>query len=117
MARAQNMALPGALLGGAWLLIGIQVIVGVALSGRYKPTLEAAHASVAALERTAGWGYIAAFHYWASAFTILALIAAILVMLLGGNVRQETKWLWWTAIALAGLVIAIQVTGNALPAS
>jgi len=111
------MALPGALLGGAWLLIGIQVIAGVALSGKYKPTLEAAHASVAALERTVGWGYVAAFHYWASAFTILALVAAVLAMLLGGNVRKEMKWLWWTAIALTGLVIAIQVTGNALPAS
>jgi quinol-cytochrome oxidoreductase complex cytochrome b subunit len=117
MAKAQNMALTGALLGGAWLLIGLQVIVGVALSGKYEPTLEAAHASVAAIERTSGWGYVAAFHYWGSAFTILALVAAIFAMLLGGNVRKETKWLWWTAIALAGLVIAIQVTGNALPAS
>lgn len=117
MAKVQNMALPGALLGGAWLLIGLQVIVGVALSGRYKPTLEAAHASVAAIERTAGWGFAAAFHYWASAFTILALVAAVVAMLLGGNVRKETKWVWWTAIALAGMVIAIQVTGNALPAS
>lgn len=107
----------GALLGGAWLLIGLQVLVGVALSGRYKPNLEAAHASVATLERTAGWGYIAAFHYWASALTIIALVAAIVVMLLTGNVRRETKWIWWSALALAGLTIAIQVTGNALPAS
>lgn len=111
------MALPGALLGGAWLLIGTQVIVGVALAGRYRPTLESAHASVAAIERTAGWGFVAALHYWASALTILALVAAILAMLFGGHARKDNRWVWWSALTLAGLVLAIQVTGNALPAS
>jgi quinol-cytochrome oxidoreductase complex cytochrome b subunit/cytochrome c553 len=107
----------GALLGGAWLLIGLQVIAGVLLATRYAPSLEGAHASVAALDRAAGWGYLAAFHYWGSALTIISLLTAVTVMLFGGQVRKENKWLWWSALALLGLVIAVQVTGNALPAS
>lgn len=105
------------MLGGAWLLIGLQVIVGVAMAARYRPTLEGAHASVAAMERTGGWGFAASFHYWASALTILALVVALAIMLFGGHVKRENKWVWWSALALLGLVIAIQVTGNALPAS
>lgn len=111
------MAVPGALLGGAWLLVGVQVLLGVALSSRYKPTLEAAHASVAAMERTSGWGYLVALHYWASACTIAALVAAVLAMLLGGCVHRQYKWLWWTALALSAFVLALQATGNALPVS
>ncbi|MEO7454505.1 MAG: cytochrome b N-terminal domain-containing protein [Fimbriimonadales bacterium] len=107
----------GPLLGGAWLLVGLQVILGVVLATKYTPTLEGAHASVAALERTAGWGFFAAFHYWASAILILSLAAGAAVMLFGGHVRRETKWVWWSLLALLGLVIAVQVTGNALPAS
>src|SRR5687768_15998693 len=107
----------GALLGGAWLMIGLQVIMGVAMAARYRPTLEGAHASVAAMERSVGWGFAASFHYWASALTILALVGALAMMLFGGHVKRENKWIWWSALALLGLVIAIQVTGNALPAS
>jgi hypothetical protein len=107
----------GALLGGAWLLIGLQVIAGVLLATRYAPSLDGAHASVAALDRAAGWGFLAGFHYWGSALTIIALLTAVAVMLFGGQVRKENKWLWWSALALLGLLIAVQVTGNALPAS
>ena len=114
---SKSLGPAGALLGGAWLLIGLQVMVGVGLSGRYSPTLEGAHASVAALDRAAGWGYAAGFHYWASALTILCLVFAAGLMLFTGEVKRENKWIWWTTLALVGLIIAIQVTGNALPAS
>lgn len=113
----KSLGAAGTLLGSAWLLVGMQIIVGVALATRYQPTLDGAHASVAALERAAGWGYGAAFHYWASAATIVVLLLAIGAMLFGGFVKRENKWVWWSAIALLGLVIAVQVTGNALPAS
>ena len=113
----KSLAPGGALLGGAWLLIGLQVLAGVALAGRYRPTLDGANASVAALERTAGWGYLAAFHYWASAATIVVLALFLVYMLFGGHVRRDNKWMWWSGLALFGLVLALQITGNALPAS
>lgn len=106
-----------ALLGGAWLLVGLQVFTGVALSGQYKPGLEAAHASVEAISRSSTWGFVAGFHYWASAALIVSVGVACLWMLLSGAVRRDTKSLWWCALVLLVLVVGLQITGNALPAS
>jgi quinol-cytochrome oxidoreductase complex cytochrome b subunit len=115
--NSKSMRAVSTLLGAAWLLVGLQVLVGVALSSRYKATLEAAHASISSLERSTGWGFVAAFHYWASAATIVTLILFLGWMLFGGHVRRENRWMWWCGLVLFGLVLALQVTGNALPAS
>lgn len=117
MESARVPAGVGALLGGAWLLVGLQVFTGVALSGQYRSDLDGAHASMEAMQRSGIWGTLSTFHYWASAVLILTLLTACLWMLLSGSVRRNTKGLWWCALLLLVVTVGLQVTGNALPAS
>ncbi|MCH8273185.1 MAG: c-type cytochrome [Armatimonadetes bacterium] len=100
-----------------WTLLGLQVLIGVLLSTQYSSAIGEAHGSVAAIGRGGFWGFLAGFHYWGSAVTILLAGLNLAVLLWYGRNGWDSRWLWWGAIGIAVIAVMFQMTGNLLPGS
>ncbi|MGI8923100.1 MAG: cytochrome b N-terminal domain-containing protein [Fimbriimonadales bacterium] len=100
-----------------WILAAVEVVLGVLLVFRYKPTLSEAHASISSLRGDAFWSFAASAHYWASSLLILVFGLTLVLMLWYGWHRWQTRVLWWSSLGAFALILALQMTGNFLPLS
>ena len=116
MAPQKAGIITSALVSG-WILVAAEVLLGVLLAIRYKPTLSGAHASVSSLRGDGYWSFAASAHYWVSSLLIVVFGLALTLMLWYGWHRWHTRVLWWSTLAGFALVLALQMTGNFLPLS
>ena len=89
----------------------LQLVAGVLLSTAYAPTR--AHEATAALHQ-GGWGVVQGFHYWGSAVMIVHSVVHLAAVAWAGWYKDQAR-AYLAALALAGLSLAFQLTGNVLP--
>lgn len=92
----------------------LQLLAGVLLSTVYRPTAGEAHASTEALHRGV-WGVVQGFHYWGSTIMIVHSALHLVGVTWASWYRGPLVRAYLAAIALAGLSLGFQVSGNALP--
>jgi quinol-cytochrome oxidoreductase complex cytochrome b subunit len=99
----------------AVILFALQAVTGVLLAYYYRPTPEAAFVSVRTIVRDLPFGwFLHQMHAW-GAWLLVAVIAARLVRLFwDGLYRAPREVLWWSAVAMAWLVLQSDFTGRLL---
>ncbi|HEX8073204.1 MAG TPA: cytochrome b N-terminal domain-containing protein [Pyrinomonadaceae bacterium] len=97
------------------LLVALQLSTGALLAGYYVPSSDAAHTTVAFIEKmTAGGAWLRALHVYGSVLLPAALLLHLLQQLLrGAHRRRPVAWL--TTVALLALALAAGGTGYTLP--
>lgn len=92
----------------------LQLLAGGLLATVYRADPKAAHATATALHQ-GGWRILQGFHYWGSAIMIVHSILHLAAVTWAGWYRGPQTRAYLAALALAGLSLAFQLTGNALP--
>ncbi len=102
-------------LGGVLMIsLVVQVITGIILTLKYIPDAALAFGIVVDMIRSPFWHVTLSFHYFNS-FLIYGLVMAHLMrVFISAAYRKEKKVLWFIGVALAGLIFATYVTGEAL---
>ncbi|MFQ6082288.1 MAG: cytochrome bc complex cytochrome b subunit [Candidatus Aminicenantia bacterium] len=103
--------------GGAILMLfGIQVITGILLLLYYKPTIDAAHKSVAQImtEVPLGW-IIRSMHRWTAYFMIAFVFVHLFTTLILKAYRRPREFTWITGSLLLIITLAFGFTGYLLP--
>jgi ubiquinol-cytochrome c reductase cytochrome b subunit len=99
----------------AVILFGLEVVTGVLLAYYYRPTPEAAFLSTREIVRDLplGW-FIHQLHAW-GAWLLAAIVVLRLVRFFwDGLYRAPREVLWWSAVAMAWLVVQSDFTGRLL---
>jgi cytochrome b6 len=98
------------------LFFGIQVVTGVMLALYYKPTLQAANASVARIitEVPLGWA-VRSVHSWSASFMIAAVILHLLGNVFTKAYRSPREATWMTGVLLLAVTLGFGFTGYLLP--
>jgi ubiquinol-cytochrome c reductase cytochrome b subunit len=92
----------------------LQLVAGVLLSTVYRPTVGEAHASTQTLHHGA-WAVLQGFHYWGSSVMIVHAALHLVAVTWSGWYRGPLVRAYLAALALAGLSLGFQISGNALP--
>lgn len=104
------------LYGSAYALyahFALQLVAGGLLATVYKGDAAHAHATTATLHQGV-WATLQAFHYWGSFVLIIhSFLHLGAVTWAGWYAGKEAKG-YWAALALAGMALGFQVSGNAL---
>lgn len=100
-----------------WCLVGAQLVAGIALAVKYRPSLEGGYASVVAMRQEPLFKFLTAFHYWASGVGIAIGALTVLAMLWLGWHGWKSRAAWWSMIVLLLALVATQISGNLLPLS
>jgi quinol-cytochrome oxidoreductase complex cytochrome b subunit len=95
---------------------GIQVVTGIMLAFYYKPTLQAANASVARImtEIPLGWA-VRSVHSWSATFMIAAVIIHLLSNAFIKAYRSPREATWMTGVLLLVASLGFGFTGYLLP--
>jgi ubiquinol-cytochrome c reductase cytochrome b subunit len=101
--------------GAALAAALIEIILGLVLLPKYRPTAEEAYGSVKALHASPLTAAFANIHHSLSAVLIVFAIATVLQGLLSGAYRFTSKKLWVGASVAAVLFFLFQLTGHLLP--
>ncbi|UCH59423.1 MAG: cytochrome b N-terminal domain-containing protein [Anaerolineales bacterium] len=104
-------------LGGitAFLFI-VQGITGIMLSFYYKPTPEAAYASIQYIETQVRFGSaVRMIHHWAANGMIVMCIAHMLRVFIMGAYKPPRELNWVSGVVLLGLTLLFGFTGYLLP--
>lgn len=91
----------------------LQLVAGGLLATVYRADVASAHATTAQLHE-GGWRVLQAFHYWGSAVMLVHAALHFAAVTWAGWYRTQTR-AYLAALALAGLSLGFQLTGNALP--
>lgn len=97
------------------LLTLIAVATGLLLLPFYRPTVEGAHASVAAMQASAPLRFLRAAHHWTSALLILLGALYLVYGLVVAAYRRPWRFAWMALVGLVLLYWLFQVTGHLLP--
>lgn len=97
------------------LLLGVEVITGLALSAFYSPSTSDAWASVAYVQDRVpgGWLVRGLHHHGASALVIISGVHLLQTALFGAY-KKPREVTWWLGILLLLLVLAFAITGYVL---
>ncbi|MEA3349370.1 MAG: cytochrome b N-terminal domain-containing protein [Chloroflexota bacterium] len=104
-------------LGGltAFLFI-VQAITGVMLAFYYKPTPEAAYASIQFIETEVRFGSaIRAIHHWAANGMVLMVVAHMVRVFVTGAFRKPRELNWVSGVVLFIVTLGFGFTGYLLP--
>jgi hypothetical protein len=104
-------------LGGitAFLFV-IQAATGIMLAFYYKPTPEAAHASIQFIEEQVRFGAgVRAIHHWAANGMILMCTAHMLRVFVMGAYKKPRELNWISGVVLLVITLAFGFTGYLLP--
>jgi hypothetical protein len=104
-------------LGGitAFLFV-IQAVTGILLAFYYKPTPEAAYASIQFIENEVRFGAgIRAVHHWAANGMIVMCVAHMLRVFIMGAFKPPRELNWVTGVILLLLTLVFGFTGYLLP--
>ncbi|HEY5926363.1 MAG TPA: cytochrome b N-terminal domain-containing protein [Kofleriaceae bacterium] len=97
------------------MLLGVQVITGVALSMFYSPSTTDAWASVAYVQdRMPGGWLIRGLHYHGASALVIVAGVHLLQTALFGAYKKPRELTWWLGIVLLLLVLAFAITGYVL---
>ena len=101
--------------GAVALLLAVQFVTGALLAFYYVPSAEAAHATVAYVERVVPAGsWLRALHFHGSQWLPVALLAHLFQLFLrGAHRRMPVGWL--ASVLLLALVMSNGATGYSLP--
>jgi len=99
----------------AAILFGLQVVTGVLLAYYYRPTPEAAFESTRTIVRDlpAGW-FLHQMHAWGAWLLVAVVVLRLLRLFWDGLYRAPREVLWWSAVAMAWLVLQLDFTGRLL---
>ncbi len=103
--------------GFAWGIIALSFamfLTGGALSSIYRPQRAAVDEIFRPAIESGFWHWIAGFHYWGSAFLLVASAFSIVWLFLAGF-RSRARKFWFPSLLFALICFSLQVTGNALP--
>jgi ubiquinol-cytochrome c reductase cytochrome b subunit len=93
-----------------------QVVLGIALAFHYVPSTTGAWASTAWIQDQLAFGwFVRGLHHHGSSAMVVVLALHFGQVVLAGAYRAPREVLWWTGLALAGLVLAFALTGYLLP--
>ena len=104
-------------LGGitAFLFV-IQGITGIMLAFYYKPTPEAAYASIQFIETEVRFGSaVRMIHHWAANFMVIMCIAHMLRVFIMGAFKPPRELNWVSGVILLSVTLAFGFTGYLLP--
>ena len=98
------------------LFFFIQLVTGIMLLLYYKPTLETAHESVAAImtEVHLGW-VVRSVHRWSAYFMIAVVLVHLLSIMLTKAYRSPRELTWLSGVFLLILTMGFGFTGYLLP--
>lgn len=93
-----------------------QAVLGIVLSMYYSPSASDAWASTAYLtdQVTMGWFVRGLHDHGASAFVVLAVVHMALLAFAGAY-RRPREAMWFAAVGVVGLALALGLSGNPLP--
>ncbi len=93
-------------------LLFVEVVTGVAMMTVYSPSTQTAWSSTWYLQEVAPWGAVVrGVHHFASHALVLVMGLHALRVLLDGEHRRPRAAMWWAALAIGGLVLAMNITG------
>ncbi|MEK7330841.1 MAG: cytochrome b N-terminal domain-containing protein [Candidatus Eisenbacteria bacterium] len=99
----------------AAILFGLEVVTGVLLAYYYRPTPEAAFESTRTIVRDLPFGwFIHQLHGWGAWLLVIVVAARLLRLFWDGLYRAPREVLWWSAVAMAWLVLQSDFTGRLL---
>jgi len=97
------------------LLLGVEVVTGLALSAFYSPSTTDAWASVAYVQdRLRGGWLIRGLHYHGASALVIVSGLHLLQTALFGAYKKPREVTWWLGILLLLLVLAFAITGYVL---
>lgn len=100
----------------AAILFGLEALTGVLLACWYRPTPEAAFASTLTIARDLPFGwFLHQMHAWGAYLLIAVVTIRLLRLFWDGLFRAPREVLWWSAVALAWIVVQSDFTGRLLP--
>jgi quinol-cytochrome oxidoreductase complex cytochrome b subunit len=99
----------------AAILFGLEAVTGVLLAYYYRPTPEAAFESTRTIVRDLplGW-FIHQLHAWGAWLLVLVVVLRLIRFFWDGLYRAPREVLWWSAVAMAWLVLQSDFTGRLL---
>jgi quinol-cytochrome oxidoreductase complex cytochrome b subunit len=99
----------------AAILFGLEAVTGVLLAYYYRPTPEAAFESTRTIVRDLPLGWlIHQLHAWGAWLLALVVVLRLLRFFWDGLYRAPREVLWWSAVAMAWLVLQSDFTGRLL---
>jgi cytochrome b6 len=104
-------------LGGiSFTLFAILAVTGIMLSFYYKPTPEAAYASIQYIETQVLFGSaVRAIHHWAANGMVVVVIAHMLRVFITGAFKPPRELNWMSGVFLFVMTLAFGLTGYLLP--
>ncbi|HET9326193.1 MAG TPA: cytochrome b N-terminal domain-containing protein [Candidatus Eisenbacteria bacterium] len=97
------------------ILFGLEVVTGVLLTYYYRPTPEAAFASTRDIVRDLPLGWLVhQLHAWGAWLLAMIVVVRLLRFFWDGLYRAPREVLWWSAVAMAWLVLQSDFTGKLL---
>lgn len=99
----------------AVILFGLEAVTGILLAYYYRPTPEAAFTSTRDIVRDLplGW-FIHQIHAWGAWLLAVVVVIRLLRFFWDGLYRAPREVLWWSAVAMAWLVLQSDFTGRLL---
>jgi ubiquinol-cytochrome c reductase cytochrome b subunit len=98
------------------LLLGIQLVTGVALTLFYVPSPEFAHESVRyIMERLTFGRVLRGLHYFGASFIVVAAIVHMVRVVALGSSKKPREVTWLTGVVLLLVILAFSLTGYLLP--
>lgn len=102
--------------GSLALMFFVEVITGTLLMTVYSPSEASAWGSVQYLESESAWGgLIRGVHHYTSHMMLVVILLHGLSVIVTAGYRRPREFTYWTGLILAGLVVALAVSGNPLP--
>jgi ubiquinol-cytochrome c reductase cytochrome b subunit len=102
--------------GSLALMFVVELITGTLLMTVYSPSEAAAWGSVQYLETASIWGgFIRGVHHYTSHMMLVVILLHGLSVIVTAGYRRPKEFTYWTGLLLAGLVLALAVSGNPLP--
>lgn len=94
----------------------ILFVTGAAMMFYYSPTPDQAYASVQFIEHYLPFGrFVRSMHYWAGRLIVPLLIILLVRVFLWGAYKKPRQMIWVSGVLLLLCVIALGLTGYALP--
>jgi ubiquinol-cytochrome c reductase cytochrome b subunit len=97
------------------LLLGVQILTGLAMVPSYSSSIQEAHESVAFFtqERPLG-GFVRALHYWSGGLMVVMVVVHLFRQILVGGYKAPREGTWTIGVGLLFLVLVMSFSGYVL---
>lgn len=97
------------------LLLGVQIVTGLAMTPSYSSSIQEAHGSVAFFteQRPLGW-LVRALHYWSGGLMVVMVVFHLFRQLLVGGYKAPREGTWTVGVLLLFLVLVMSFSGYVL---